>query len=211
MNIQDIKTAVCSLRNNRTIFHSEADFQFALAWELQRTLPNAQIRLEYCPHFAPEMHVDIFAIDEEGTHPIELKYKTRSIQAIVSNECFSLKNHGAQDFGRYDFLRDVERIEKVRKLDKDFRTGYAIFLSNEPSYWNVPKSKNTVDTAFRIHEGRIVQGKLAWREDVPLEAVQKRETPIVLENQYQIHWDNYSELNDANNGFFKFCLVEVKR
>lgn len=33
----------------RPVFHSEADFQYAFAWELQRTSPSVQIRLETLP------------------------------------------------------------------------------------------------------------------------------------------------------------------
>ena len=48
-----------TLKHRRPIFHSEADFQFALAWEIQSAYPRAQVRLEVCPRGQPAMHVDI--------------------------------------------------------------------------------------------------------------------------------------------------------
>ncbi len=36
-----------TLATQRRVFHSEADFQHALAWEIHRRLPHAAIRLEY--------------------------------------------------------------------------------------------------------------------------------------------------------------------
>ena len=42
------------------------------------------------------------------------------------------------------------------------RAGYAVLLTNDPSYWNVPAARDTVDAAFRIHEGRDISGELAW-------------------------------------------------
>lgn len=76
MNIENIKTAIKNLSEKRKIFHSESDFQFAFAWELQKELPQAEIRLEYCPAFAKDMHIDIFVIENGATYPIELKYKS---------------------------------------------------------------------------------------------------------------------------------------
>jgi len=211
MTTKDIELAIQSLQRKQKIFHSEADFQFSLAWELQQILPQAKIRLEYCPPFAREMHIDIYVIDEDGTYPIELKYKSKTIETIVENEYFKLKNHGAQDLGRYDYLYDIWRIERMRKLDKDFRSGFAIMLSNEPSYWKAPASKNTVDAAFRIHHGRIVEGSCAWGENVSSGTSKNREEPIVFEGTYQIQWNPYSILENTSNGQFKICLIEVSK
>ena len=41
-----LHTTMDSLAAKRPIFHSEADFQHALAWEVQLAHPNAGIRLE---------------------------------------------------------------------------------------------------------------------------------------------------------------------
>lgn len=45
----DLIFPLSQLRNQRKIFHSEADFQFALAWGIQKYYPEAKIRLEYRP------------------------------------------------------------------------------------------------------------------------------------------------------------------
>lgn len=208
---KDIEIAIESLQKKQKIFHSEADFQFSLAWELQQLLPDAKIRLEYCPPFAREMHIDIYVIDEDGTYPIELKYKSKTVETIVENEYFKLKNHGAQDLGRYDYLYDIWRIERMRKLDENFRSGFAIMLSNEPSYWKTPVSKNTVDAAFRIHDGRIVEGSCAWGENVSSGTSKNREEPIIFEGTYKIQWKPYSVLENIPNGQFKICLIEVSK
>ena len=49
----------------------------------------------------------------------------------------------------------------------DFRlakAGYAVLLTNEPSFWNPPGSarKSLNDAAFRLHEGREITGEMAW-------------------------------------------------
>lgn len=45
----DIATAISSLGRKRPIFHSEADLQHALAWEIHLALPDAAVRLEVQP------------------------------------------------------------------------------------------------------------------------------------------------------------------
>lgn len=108
------------LMKKRTIFHSEADFQFALAWEIQKAYPDANVRLEYCPAKYPNMHLDMLVKIGEMGFPIELKYKTLMTQMEVDGEYYNLKNHGAQDLGRYDYLIDVERIELLKNTISTF-------------------------------------------------------------------------------------------
>jgi hypothetical protein len=43
-----INSFIKSLSKNRKIFVSEADFQFALAWEIKQNMPQAEVRLESC-------------------------------------------------------------------------------------------------------------------------------------------------------------------
>ena len=124
---------------------------------------------------------------------------------------FKLKEHGAQDGGRYDYLYDISRIEKVCQLDSQFQAGYAIMLSNDSAYWKSPSSKKTVDADFRIHEGRSIGGICAWDENASAGTIRSREMPIVLDGTYSIHWDFYSEIENANNGQFKLCLIEIKK
>jgi len=209
MKPEHITDAIETLKLKQKIFHSEADFQFSLAWELQKILPDAKIRLEYCPQFAPYMHIDIYVIDDDGTYPIELKYKSKYIKTIVDNEHFELKNHSAQDNGRYDYLSDVSRVERIKSLDENFREGYAIMLTNEPSYWKSPRSNKTFDADFRIHEGKEVNGSLSWAKNVGAGTSKGRTEPINIEGRYLLHWDIYSQISDETNGLFKICIVSV--
>lgn len=47
------------LRQKRSLSYSEADFQFSLAWEIQLSYPNTEIRLEYPPANEPNKYIDI--------------------------------------------------------------------------------------------------------------------------------------------------------
>lgn len=108
----DIYSVLAALAAKRPLFHSEADFQFAFAWQIG-ALHEVEVRLETHPR--PLVNLDVQLDWPDGTHTaIELKYKTRLWVGDVAGEHFALKDQGANDIGGYDFLKDVERVEKVR-------------------------------------------------------------------------------------------------
>ena len=206
MNRRHIEIAINNLRSTHKIFHSEADFQFSLAWELQKILPTSKIRLEYCPLFDDNMHIDIYVLDEECSFPIELKYKTKEIKAEINGEYYNLKNQFAHDIGRYDFLYDVHRIEKAKILDPKFKSGFVILLTNDSAYWRKTYN-NTVDSAFRIHEGQYITGNLSWGENAGAGTTKGRDCFKLIGN-YQTTWLPYSNTN-IRHGEFKSCLLEI--
>ena len=73
----DIHEIIRQLSIWRPIFHSEADFQFSLAWMIKEQYPNCEIRLEFVPEFNPNLHLDILVILDGKWIPIELKYTTK--------------------------------------------------------------------------------------------------------------------------------------
>src|SRR6266567_4623533 len=71
---------VSLLAAERPIFHSEADFQHALAWLLHQRFPHAALRLEYRPFPDERFYLDIWVDIGTERLAIELKYPTRGIQ-----------------------------------------------------------------------------------------------------------------------------------
>ena len=162
-----IEALLATLAGSRKVFHSEADFQHALAWQIHEAMPDNQVRLE----------VDVMQVEHqrrfldiwlpvEGV-AIELKYKTRGLELEQDDESFALRDQSAQDQGRYDFLRDIQRLELMRSKLEQCKAGYAVLLTNDSSYWKVPTHRDTVDAALRVHEGREVSGALAWSRGRP--------------------------------------------
>ena len=45
----DITHLMNELAHDRLVFHSEADFQHALAWRIHDAMPDCGVRLEYSP------------------------------------------------------------------------------------------------------------------------------------------------------------------
>lgn len=204
----DITQILAALASKRPLFHSEADFQHALAWEIHTSFPDSKIRLEYRPAGLDRMYVDLWvSMPDATTLAVELKYKTRGFVFDHAGEPHELLNQGAQDLGRYDFLRDLLRLELVTRTIPAVQ-GIAILLTNDSSYWAAPKSEGTVDAPFRLHEGRMLTGRLGWGRGASAGTMRSREKPIVLSGNYEISWSKYSEL-DLKKGVFRYALVNV--
>lgn len=87
----DIVKVLESLAIKRPLFHSEADFQHALAWEIHQQLPDHSIRLELKPpHINDRFYIDLWVANKESAFvAIELKYKTRKLETDVAGEIFA--------------------------------------------------------------------------------------------------------------------------
>jgi len=136
---------------------------------------------------------------------IELKYKTKKASISCKDEQFDLCNQSAQDIGRYDFLKDIQRIENYVTTYPGSE-GYAILLTNDQNYWKT-SNRDTVDAAFRIHEGRQIQGKLEWRTGTSKGTMRSRETAITIEGSYVLNWKDFSQIEPSHN--FRYVLVYV--
>lgn len=158
----DLGAVLGALRRKRPVFHSEADFQHAFAWEVQRAMPLARVRLETRP--VPGVRLDLLVSGEDGSRQtaVELKYLTRAWTGNVGGERFELKDQGAQDIRAYDVVKDIGRVEQDTVLLPGC-DGVVIVLANDPSYWTSPAhGRQTNASAFRLYEGRQLVGTRAW-------------------------------------------------
>ena len=205
----DIDHLMKGLAKERPLFHSEADFQHALAWRIHETMPGCQVRLEYpFPYEEGRMELDIWLPTQRIA--IELKYRTENLGLDYNGEFFALTNHSAQDNARYDFLYDVQRLEYVVRSGE--KAGFAILLTNDPTYWDPKRMKkqDPNDADFRIHECRKPTGKLAWSDKASPGTIKSREDPIHLSGCYTMHWKDYSDCAAENYGKFRYLAVSVQ-
>jgi hypothetical protein len=159
VELGELREVLSQLAATRPIFHSEADFQHAFAWAVQLRHPTARVRLE--EHIKPGVHLDLsFDVDGQRT-AVELKYIVRAFRTVIDGEHFVLRSQAAQDIRRYDVAVDLMRLEALVESGV-VNTGLAIILTNDAGYWQVPRSSDTVDVAFRLHQGRRLSGTLAW-------------------------------------------------
>jgi len=210
MNDFDLHKILKVLSKERPVFHSEADFQHALAWAIHEKYSDLKIRLEKRVELnSKKKYLDIFAFNHNKKVPIEVKYKTKNFETTVKKEKFNLKNQRARDLGRYDFIKDISRLEEASEKYHG-GVGFAIFLTNDENYWKTSKNDETAaDKDFRIPEGKTINGKLCWKEGTSKGTMRGREEPITLNGKYDLEWKNYSNL-EGKNGQFRYLLIEVK-
>lgn len=205
----DIHDVMAQLAVERPVFHSEADFQHALAWAIHRRLPDAAVRLEL-PHALPHrpIHLDLWVRHADVAVAIELKYATRTFVADIGGEEYALKNHGAQDILRYDFIKDIQRVEQI-VAGRDGVTGYAILLTNDPLIWRQGKD-TSIDAAFHLWEGRTLSETVGWAAHAGAGTTKGRETPLTLHGAYDLRWRDYSEPDPARDVRFRYLAVQVE-
>lgn len=108
---------MAELADVRPVFHSEADFQFALARVIERLAPDVDVRLEVPFRTAAtrgrSKYVDLVCRAPGVVTAVELKYFTRAWAGTdgISDELFELRNHAATDLARLYFVSDLVRLE----------------------------------------------------------------------------------------------------
>lgn len=205
------------LEDGGELLFNERDLQMHLALRLRES-PHGydDVDLEYyVPRdelngyvWESELRLDL--VVRQGTEflPVELKYKTRSITRrierfgeLLSDEAVVVKNQGAQDLGRYDFWKDVRRLELVRRRFAAVKNGLALFVTNDPSYLKTGRASSNhaaLSMAAGVH-GRNKQ----WQNG---DSFCAREHPTFeLEADYGIVWQQFVTEGET----FHYCILQV--
>lgn len=208
----EIENIIQKFGKSGNLFLCERQFQFDLAQEILKNFNDCVVHLEFpsekhcCNHL---VFYDIVIEEKNQYFVIELKYKTRKADITYKNNKYSLKNQSAQDFGRFDFLKDISRIEQWNQFNpnRTFVGGVAVILTNDSSYWE-KTGENCNYEAFALKdETTIVAGKKEWGSE-NLDYVGKaRKDGLNILNDYDIKWVDYHK--DENNEF-RYLLEEIK-
>ena len=127
-----------SLSNRQPVFHSEEDFQHALAWQIQKAMPDCQVRLETpFPDEEENKRLDIWLPDMKIAMELKCKTQKLDVNPPGSEERFKLKPQDDRDTGRYGFIRDIRRLERHGRAD----AGFEVLLTNDPLYWEETSRK----------------------------------------------------------------------
>ncbi len=210
MRTAEVATALESLSRRRPVFWSEADLQHELAWELRKLDARVAIRLERAFQ-GPSgyIHVDMCARWDRDLWAVELKYRKAPLQVEVGGELFVLNDQGAEDSARYDFLKEIQRLEWLR-AHSGVTGGIAILVTNSPRFWQPAPNRQLNDLEFRLHDGRQVKGTLRWNRNAATGSIKGREEPIALDGRYDLTWREYASLDVEKNGRFRFLAVAVE-
>lgn len=207
----DIDDLLHRLSKRRPVFHAEADFQHAFAWEAHLMDPNLRVRLETHPE--PNMRLDLlFSRPDLELHTaVELNYLTAGWTGEVGSEKFALKNHGAQDVRAYDVVKDTSRLERFVADEKGWN-GLFIAITNDPIFWRpVTHGRATNADAFRIYEGITLSGVRSWGPRTGPGTMRGRETTIELGGEYRLAWRDYSRVDSGSRGSFRALVLTVNQ
>jgi len=204
----NLDTVLGELKRARPIFRRESDFQQEFARVVRLLNGNARVRLETpLPQESDLSRLDVLVEDGPTVIAVELKYKTRALSCQAGDELFSLKAQGAQDHGRHDFIKDIARIERFVDANPG-AIGYAIFLTNDPLYWQ-QGLRATNDSAFRLHHGRLLKGTATWGPAAGAGSTAGREVPLALRGEYALDWRDYSDVDGNARSQFRYLAVKV--
>lgn len=105
----------------------------------------------------------------------------------------------------------MRRIEEI--VAEQGRYGYFVLLTNDSSYWTSPThTTDSLHDAFRIHEGRTVEGMLEWQEVRDWIRNNGMAEPIELEGRYQMEWTDYDyseSLDVSDNAEFRALTLRA--
>ena len=176
------------LKDNKDFLFNELDLQMFVARALEKEFSeNYKIHLEYhlpkgwnkkfdedYSRWGTEIpYIDI-VLEKEGENPkfiaIELKYKLKKIQdkdlmrfgtKPEGGDIILVTNQSAQNNARYDFWKDVKRIELLTKHFDKVIGGIAMLVTNDESYKTTKEGSNY--SAFGL-VSTSKNGKLEWKD-----------------------------------------------
>jgi hypothetical protein len=154
-------------------------------------------------------YVDIWLEHSDEICAIELKYKTRRLQVTVGEEPFDLLNQSAQDLARYDYCKDIGRIEALTCAYAGL-VGFAVLLTNDRGYWQKSGRNGNVDDAFRVHDAAKLSGTLNWADHASNGTKEGRTSAICLAGEYSLKWMNYSTCGNRGNNEFRMAAAAVR-
>jgi len=201
------------LARRRPVFHSEADLQQEVAWQVHVANPTIGVRLEVRvptpSRPGRRERVDVLLHSAQGRVAIELKYPTDRLTATLGEELFDLPRQAAQDITAYNVVKDIYRIEHfVRKGFAD--AGAVVVVTNDRSYWTHPgHERATAAAAFRLYNGTTLSGSRGWGPMAGAGTMKGREDALELAGAHQLTWRPFSRIPSSPHGEFRALLVEI--
>lgn len=205
----------CYLKNQGFDYLKKQDFDVELEYKIATVFLQEKLGYKDKDSFSrifpwkeDELAIDIVVRKNQTWLPIELKYKTKSVdsQQYRFGEEYGkkiIKDQAAQDLGRYGFWRDVRRLEITSAAFKNVVGGIAVFLTNDDNYVNFPASNKGLvqyrDFAMNVSERS--KGEMAWRHNENDEVFNAEENKwkdypnFRISNSYKIEYKEFDVQN----------------
>ena len=84
-------------------------------------------------------------------------------------------------------------------------------LTNDSAYWKPTGRVDVAYHAYRLHEGRELNGTLAWGPTAGAGTTRGREATLAITGRHMAHWHDYSEVAATAFGHLRFLVVDTAR
>ncbi|MBN2426419.1 MAG: hypothetical protein JXB44_15450 [Calditrichaceae bacterium] len=197
--LTEIITKNILVQKKESAIYSEQAVKFKLAIELYRSSQIISILESKIPK--KKQYLDIYFCENSRKYGIEVKYKTK-LNEILENK-FEYTNQSAQNFGKYYYLRDINRLERY-VLDNIIDEGYAVLITNDPNYMNYGRD-NTLIQKYDIYNGKEINGKYPG-----IKQKGKEKNDITINGSYKTEWFPMEFKNpDRDTAYFNCCIVKI--
>lgn len=194
------------LAEDRALFHSESDFQLALAIVMSDDVEHVRLekKVVVSERVGGQDRISVDVLGRLAGHRIalELKYPKKRLLASVGGEVFDLPASGAPDLDAVGVWRDVQRIERLL-LDGSVEAGASLTLTNYPFWSGRNSTARSNAHEFRLWEGRSVEpGSLQWqlRKDRVGES-------LGIGSAYRCSWRDYGDVQSFG---FRYLLLQPR-
>lgn len=233
---QDIEAFFETLRSSEEPFFNERDFQVELAYYLRTTGHYTAVYLEYTlgravfdgvPHDCypcsdlnkypwqneATVRVDIVLELEGDFYAIELKYKIAHDKISLTRfgeQLYDavLRGQGAQNYGAYEFWKDVKRLELLRRRFPRVVGAMAIFLTNDNSYQS-PTRRGSMSEPFSMAGEATVSQHKYWAVEGRTHSIDIEKYPnIQLWASYPLEWHHIGSMG-CRHTVFSYCSATI--
>ena len=154
-----------------------------------------------------KIDIDIVIEKDKLFYPIELKYKIKQEEVKFNrfgeDTSYLLKEHSRIPMNKYDFWKDVARLEFLKESFNNVVGGLCVFLTNNKNYKEEGSSKD-----FSMKGKNPVSNTRPLRFETP--GLAKKCPEFSLLEEYQIdEWHNIK--NKKTNIDFHYCMVRVEK
>lgn len=199
------------LAKQRAIFHDEYHFRAWLARSIQQKLADSELpELEFTGFYSEKGNKLDMQFSYGGKQvAVETKFKKGPLAKgrpfpYESDWYFAPKSGTPDDISRYEFLRDIMRLES-KALSDDNTIGCCLLLTNSQGMWKPAIKNDANDIQFRIDHG-IKHDTLEWLRKPPRNTLKD---PIQLLGKYSMVWRFFSRIPHIKNAEFWYLLVIV--
>jgi|SRR6478736_4180778 len=214
-----LDAVMVELARQRPVFHSEGDLRFSFAAHVQRAAAaqgrDVEARFDVFSRHLGAATVPLLLLEGAVGTIVELAYAPSAWSGAthradgVSPERVDVHQQGPPYLARQRYVSALERVEEhiantafQQSVGCTRLSGLVLLLTNAPGLWTPPVTAPTThDRQFRLHEGRVLQGRLAW-------GTGSANRTRLLRGSSPLAWHDYSLLDPSPHGLFRWLAVE---